>query len=177
MKKILKIFLGLFVFVLVALVILMFAIGKDYRFERKIYINAPVDKVWPHINSMKAINAWSPFLKMDPQMQQKYSGPSGEVGDTYYWNGNEQAGEGEERIVKLDPLHSSEVELHFIRPFESHAHSGIILEPKGNGTEVTWNFSTEMEYPFNLMKLFMDAGMDEAFTDGLQSLKKMAEQP
>lgn len=175
MKKLLKILFTIFVTLFVGILILMFSLGNEYHFEKTVYVNSPVEKVWPHVNSMTSMNAWSPFLKLDPNMKQQYSGTSGEVGDTYYWSGNDEAGEGEERIAKLEHLHRTDVDLHFIRPFESKATSSIILEPKGNGTQVTWTLDTHMDYPSNLMKLFMDGQMDEFYGDGLQSLKQLAE--
>jgi ligand-binding SRPBCC domain-containing protein len=36
----------------------MIAVGKKYHFEKSIVINAPVEKVWQNVNSMKAVNSW-----------------------------------------------------------------------------------------------------------------------
>ncbi len=167
--------LGLFVVLFVAIVITMLALGKEYHFEKSIVINAPAEKVWQNVNSMKGINSWSPFMKMDPNMQQSYSGTSGTVGEKYTWSGNDNAGQGEETITELMPNQKSVVDLHFIKPFDSKAKAVVLLQPEGNSTKVTWSFDTTMEYPSNLMKLFMNKGMDEAFGEGLNSLKAMSE--
>lgn len=90
MKKFLKIVLVFLAIVVVA----MLVIGKKYHYEKSIVINAPVEKVWQNVNSMKAVNSWSPFLDYDKNMKQTYSGVSGQVGDTYHWSGNDEAGEG-----------------------------------------------------------------------------------
>lgn len=175
MKKFFKFMLGLFVVLLLVVVITMLALGKTYHFEKSIVINAPAEKVWQNVNSMKGVNSWSPFLKMDPNMKQAYTGVSGTVGEMYTWSGNDKAGQGEEKIVELVPNEKAVVDLHFIKPIDSRAKAVVLLQPEGNSTKVTWSFDTTMEYPSNLMKLFMNKGMDEAFGDGLNSLKAMSE--
>lgn len=64
MKKILYIFLGIIAF----LVITMFAMGKKYHFETTTVINAPAEKVYSNMNSMKAFNQWNPWLELDPTL-------------------------------------------------------------------------------------------------------------
>lgn len=175
MKKFFKFLLGFFVVIFLAIFITMFALGKEYHFEKSITINAPAEKVWQHVNSMKGINSWSPFMKMDPNMQQSYSGTSGTVGEMHSWSGNEEAGQGEQKITELVQNEKAAVDLHFIKPFESNAKAVILLKPEGSATKVTWAFDTTMGYPSNLMKLIMNKGMDEAFGEGLNSLKTMSE--
>ena len=86
MKKFFKILLVFFIVISLVIVIAMIAVGKKYHFEKSIVINAPVEKVWQNVNSMKAVNSWSPFLDYDKNMKQTYSGVSGQVGDTYHWS-------------------------------------------------------------------------------------------
>ena len=175
MKKNFKIVLGFFLILFLAVVVGMLVVGKKYHFEKSIVINAPVEKVWQNVNSMKAVNSWSPFLDFDKNMKQTYSGVSGQVGDTYHWSGNDEAGEGEEKITALETNKKSSVNIHFIKPFDGNADADVILEPQGNATKVTWTFNTEMNYPMNLMKLTMDTKMDKDFGKGLQKLKEISE--
>lgn len=175
MKKILKLMLGFLVVLFFALIIIMFALGKEYHFEKSVIINAPAEKVWQKVSSMKATNEWSPFTKLDPNMKQSYKGNPGTVGEVYTWTGNEDVGQGEERITELIPLQKATVDLHFIKPFESRAKGVVLLSPQGKATKVTWAFDTTMDYPTNLMKLFMDSNMDESFGQGLNDLKILCE--
>lgn len=62
MKKFFKILLVFFIVISLVIVIAMIAVGKKYHFEKSIVINAPVEKVWQNVNSMKAVNSWSPFF-------------------------------------------------------------------------------------------------------------------
>ena len=175
MKKNFKIVLGFFLILFLAVVVGMLVVGKKYHFEKSIVINAPVEKVWQNVNSMKAVNSWSPFLDFDKNMKQTYSGVSGQVGDTYHWSGNDEAGEGEEKITALETNKKSSVNIHFIKPFDGYADADVILESEGNATKVTWTFNTEMNYPMNLMKLTMDSQMEKDFGKGLQKLKEISE--
>lgn len=173
MKKLFKILLA----IVVILGITMLVIGKKYHFEKSIIINAPAEKVYQHTNSMKAINEWNPWMKLDPNAQQSYTGTSGQVGDFFAWKGNDKAGQGEEKITELVPNKNTGFEIHFIKPFESKATGNITLEPQGNSTKTTWSFDTEMDYPMNLMKIMMDSEMDKSFDEGLSTLKALAEKP
>ena len=49
-------------------VITMFAMGKKYHFETSTVINAPAEKVYSNMNSMKAFNQWNPWLDLDPTL-------------------------------------------------------------------------------------------------------------
>lgn len=171
MKKFLKILLA----IVAILVIAMLIVGKAYHFEKSIVINAPAEKVYSQINSMKAFNQWNPWMKLDPNLKVTYSGNSGEVGDKYCWDGNEKAGSGCQEITALVPNQKQSTKMIFYKPFESDATSNMVLTPDGNSTKVTWDMDCELDYPMNLMKLFMDSQMDKSYGEGLNALKAISE--
>ena len=171
MKKFLKILLA----IVAILIIVMFLMGKAYHFEKSIVINAPVEKVYAQINSTKAINQWNPWMKLDPNLKVTYSGNPGQIGDKYCWEGNEEVGSGCQEITALVPNQKQSTKMIFYKPFESDATSNIILTPEGNSTKVTWDMDCELDYPMNLMKLFMDGQMDKSYGDGLNALKAISE--
>ncbi|WP_372482944.1 SRPBCC family protein [Elizabethkingia anophelis] len=176
MKKFFKIMLWLFAIVFILLTVTMFVLGKKYHYEKSITINATPDKIWPHINSMKALNEWSPYMSLDPDMKRTYSGTSGEVGDTFMWESNKkEAGTGEQKLIEIVLGQSVKTSLHFIKPNEGLGVANLALNSEGNQTKVTWSLDTEMNYPMNLMKLFMDGFMDDAYGRGLKSLKEISE--
>ena len=177
MKKFFKIMLWFFAIVFILLTVTMFVLGKKYHYEKSITINATPQKVWTHINSMKALNEWSPFMKLDPNMKRTYSGTSGDVGDSFTWDSNvRDAGKGEQKLLEIVPGERIKTAIHFIKPNEGQATSNITLTPEGAQTKVSWDMDTEMNYPMNLMKLFMDGFMDDAYGRGLNSLKEISEQ-
>ena len=173
MQKIVKILLAIIGMVL----LVMFAIGKKYHFEKSIVINAPAEKVWQNVNSMKAFNQWNPWLKLDPNMKMEYFGTSGQVRDSYSWDSKiDDAGAGKQVFTKVYPVkYLTETEITFFRPFESTAKSAVYLNQEASGTKVTWTMDTEMNYPMNLMKLFMDSQMEKSYGEGLENLKRISE--
>ncbi|TXF77481.1 SRPBCC family protein [Chryseobacterium sp.] len=170
-----KTFLKILLAVVLVLVIAMFAIGKAYHFEKSIVINAPVEKVWQNVNSMRGFNQWNPWMKMDPNMKLEYSGTSGQVGDQYCWEGNDEVGKGCHIITALIPNQKQSAKMLFKEPFESDATSDLILTPQGNTTKVTWDMDCELDYPMNLMGFFMTGQMDKSYGDGLNKLKEISE--
>lgn len=63
MKTLLKIIGAIILLVVIYAVIAMLAFSKDYHYEKSIVINAPKEKVWQHVGSLKAYNTWDPFSK------------------------------------------------------------------------------------------------------------------
>ena len=171
MKTFLKITLG----ILAILIIAMFIIGKKYHFEKSIVINAPIEKVWGNVNSSKAFNQWNPWMKLDPNLKLTYTGNQGEIGDQYCWEGNDEVGKGCHQITALVPNKKQSTKMIFYKPFESDATSDLILTPEGNATKVTWTMDCELDYPMNLMKLFMDSQMEKSYGGGLKTLKAISE--
>ena len=171
MKKFLYILLAM----VALLVIIMLAMGKKYHFEKSIVINAPVERVYSHISSMKAFNEWNPWMDLDKNLKVTYSGTSGAVGDKYCWEGNKDVGKGCHEITGLQVNKKQANLMHFKEPFESDATGNIYLEAQGNSTKVTWDMDCELDYPMNLMKLMMDSQMDDSYGKGLNKLKALAE--
>lgn len=170
MKKILYVLLALFAILLIA----VFAISEKYHFEKSIVINAPAEKIYPHISSTKSFNEWNPWLQMDPNLQMEYSGNPGQIGDKYCWKSEKQdVGNGCQEITALVPNHKQSTKMAF--EGMGDAFSDIVLTPQGNSTKVTWTLDSELERPKNLFKLFMNSAMDKSYADGLVKLKEISE--
>ncbi|RYZ26382.1 MAG: hypothetical protein EOO10_15700, partial [Chitinophagaceae bacterium] len=86
MKTILKVIGVIILLVVGYAIVAMLAFGKNYHYEKSMVINAPKEKVWLHLNSMKAFNQWNPWMKLDKNMKITYTGTSGEIGDKYCWD-------------------------------------------------------------------------------------------
>lgn len=63
MKTFLKIIGAILLLVVIYAVIAMLFFSKDYHYEKSIVINAPKEKVWQHVGSLKEYNTWDPFSK------------------------------------------------------------------------------------------------------------------
>lgn len=170
-KRIL-IIIGVIVFIAV---MAMFVIGKKYHFETSMLLNAPIEKVYAQASSSQKFNQWNPWMDLDPSLQLNYSGTQGQVGDEYCWEGNDNVGKGCHVITGLIPNQKVETKMMFKIPFESDATSDIFLTKEGEKTKITWSMDCELDYPMNLMKLFMDSQMEKSYSKGLNKLKAIVE--
>ncbi|MFP3592510.1 SRPBCC family protein [Chryseobacterium sp. SIMBA_038] len=176
MKTILKI-IGVIVLLIIGYaVIAMLAFGKNYHYEKSMVINAPKEKIWQQISSMKAFNQWNPWMKLDKTMKITYTGNSGEVGDKYCWDSkNDDAGAGCQEIKELVFNEKQKTEMIFVKPFEGQATSEIVLSPEGNATKVVWTMDTEQDPMMKIMRPMMDYQMGKSYEEGLNNLKALVE--
>lgn len=176
MKTILKI-IGVIVLLIIGYaVIAMLAFGKNYHYEKSMVINAPKEKVWQQISSMKAFNQWNPWMKLDKTMKITYAGNSGEVGDKYCWDSkNDDAGAGCQEIKELVLNEKQKTEMIFVKPFEGQATSEIVLSSEGNATKVVWTMDTEQDPMMKIMRPMMDYQMGKSYEEGLNNLKALIE--
>ena len=86
MVKKIAIALGVLVVILIAVIALQPA---EFAIERETVIAAPAEVIFPHLESPKALDVWSPWMKMDPKMVVKHEGPETGVGATESWDGPE----------------------------------------------------------------------------------------
>ena len=164
--------------VAVVVVLILAALQPDsFRVERKATVQADPAKVFPCINDFHNWAAWSPFEKLDPNMQKTFSGPGSGKGAVYEWNGNNKAGAGRMEIVESSAPNKVTIKLDFLKPFEGHNTSEFIMSPKGNSTEVTWAMFGRAAFPAKIMHVFvsMDRVIGKDFESGLASLKAIAE--
>jgi len=175
MKKFLKI-IGIILAIFIAYcAIMMLVVDSKCHNEQSITINAPKEKVWQNVNSMKAFNTWNPWMKYDPKLVVTYKGNAGEVGDGYTWKGNDDVGEGEQEITAIVPNEKVATSMHFIKPMDDRATSDLILATEGSGTKVTWTIDYEIETLFKPMKPMMNYQMNKSFSEGLGKLKTLSE--
>jgi effector-binding domain-containing protein len=166
--------LGLLAIVLIAGLI----IPKETIVERSTDIEAPVSMVYESVNSLQDWQKWSPWEERDPDQQSEFSGEPGAIGSSYYWNGNDDVGEGTMTITEVEEGSSVSVNLEFVRPWPGEADAKIALAPNEDGsTKATWYFSSVSPYPYNVMNLFMnmDDMLGPDYEKGLGYLKNMVE--
>lgn len=158
--------------------ILLYAATRpdSFRVQRVVLVNAPPDKVFPLISDLKAFTTWSPYEKKDPAMKRTFGAVTAGKGATYAWEGNKEVGQGSMEIVESGPRKVL-IKLDFLKPFEAHNMGEFLLEPKGDGTSVTWAVYGPSPYISKVIGTFMD--MDEMigrdFDKGLADLKATAE--
>ena len=172
------------VMVIVAIVVLLLVIAlfvkKDYSIEREVVINKPKQEVFEFIKYLKNQDKYSKWATMDPAMKQEFTGTDGTVGFVSAWDSDKKdVGKGSQKITKITEGEKVDYEIHFIKPFEGLANAYITTEAisGSNQTRVKWGFKSRMNYPMNLMLLFMDmekmVGND--LSVGLGNLKGLLE--
>lgn len=175
-----KILIVLATIIATPLVIALF-VEKSYHVEREIVINKSKNEVFAYIKLLKNQNDFSKWAQMDPNMTKSYRGTDGQVGFVSKWEStNEEVGTGEQEIIAIKEGERIDFELRFIKPFEAIEPAYMITESIAAGqTKVKWGFSGHMDYPMNLMFLFIDFKkiIGDDLQTGLDNLKVIQERP
>lgn len=176
--KIFKIILsGLLVLIVIVLITALF-VRKEYIVTREVVIDRPIGSVFDFVKHIKNQDLYNKWVMTDPAMKKTFSGKDGTMGFRYDWDGNDEAGQGEQEITDLVENKKVEISIHFIRPFEGNATNTITTdEINDNKTKVVSLFQSKVAYPMNFMLLLVDIdgvmGKDLELT--LQNLKRHLE--
>jgi uncharacterized protein YndB with AHSA1/START domain len=167
--------------VLLTLLILLAVIGlllpSSARVERSILIDAPAAEIFPHLNSMRAFHAWSPWSDIDPGTEYQFAGPERGTGSRMSWeSGNNQVGQGSQEIIDSVPDRRVELQLEFGEKGDGKAT--FLLEPEGAATRVRWQFSTLFGWDLfgRYVGLMLDSMIGASYDKGLKDLKTKVEQ-
>ncbi|MGQ0738353.1 MAG: SRPBCC family protein [Bacteroidota bacterium] len=164
--------------IIAALLLAGLVISKDITATREIVINKPVGEVFNYIKYLKNQQHYSKWATMDPNMKNEFRGTDGTVGFVNSWEGNKKVGIGEQEITGITEGKSLTTDLRFIKPFKSFAKATMTTEAVGAGsTKISWGFESKMNYPMNIMKLFMnmEKAVGNDFSIGLNNLKALME--
>ena len=149
---------------------------KGYKTYREIVISAPLQKVFGYVKYIKNQDNFNKWIMVDPAMKKEFKGTDGTVGFVYAWNGNKEAGEGEQEIKVINEGKSVEMELRFVRPFAGVAHTEVTTEALTDSvTKVTWSTASEIKYPLNLMLPMIVKMLETDMHTSLTTLKSILE--
>lgn len=150
---------------------------NTFRVVRSTVIGVPPGKVHPLVADFRAWEHWSPWAKIDPQMQVSYSGVPASVGSGYAWKGNRNVGEGRMTLTESEPPSRLRIRLEFIKPFAGVNDVVFTFRPSGPGTEVRWEMSGNYVFFTKAVALFvsMDRMIGGDFEKGLAQMKELAE--
>lgn len=148
-----------------------------YHVERSSTISAAPEAVYAYVADFRKWEAWSPWEKIDLKMKKTYEGTQGSVGASYAWEGNDEVGAGKMTVLTAEAGKRFEVDLHFIKPFESSAKNGFAFNSTGKETKVTWFMDGKNDFMGKAMCMFMDMDkmIGKDFEKGLADLKKVSE--
>lgn len=148
-----------------------------FRVSRSIAISTPPEAIFPLINDLRKMSAWSPFEKKDPNIKQTFSGPESGKGQRHDWDGNHDVGKGWLAIADSVQPSRVDIDLNMERPISAKNAVTFTLAPEGDATKVTWTMQGSVPLIAKVMHLFFDVDrmVGGDFEKGLADLKTMAE--
>jgi carbon monoxide dehydrogenase subunit G len=165
------------VVVLLIAAVLAFAATKPKTFHlrRSITIKSTPDKVFALVNDLRKWDEWSE--DNDPNIQRTFGGAVAGEGAVSEWHGSGKIGTGRMLITESIPDQKISITVDFVKPFAAHNVNVFTLEPAGDTTNVTWDFTGAYVYVLKVMTVFvsMDRIMGKHFESGLENLKRVAE--
>lgn len=165
-------------------IVLLIALGLaiatrpgTFRVSRSVTIAAPADIPFGYVNDFHRWTRWSPWEKVDPNLQRSYAGSESGVGAAYHWNGNSKAGQGSMVITESIPAQRIAIDLAFEKPFKARNVTEFTFAQAPGGVDVTWVMSgtnTTMGKAMSLV-MNMDKMIGGSFDEGLGNLKAACE--
>jgi uncharacterized protein YndB with AHSA1/START domain len=149
---------------------------KTFSIEKTIVIEKPVEQVMKYISDLNYYSQWNPWQRADPTAKHTITGSAGLTGHKYAWEGK-KVGIGSLTLRDSDHKHIH-FDLQFLKPWKTKAKDNWLFEPWGDGSQskVTWQNSGELPWPMaSLMGPMINKNLNHQFEQGLNNLKKMAE--
>lgn len=181
-SKVKKILLGILAAFLALIAIISVAASMqptDFSYTRSATFKATPAAVFEQVNDFHKWDAWSPWVKLDPNAKSTFEGPTSGEGAKMSWAGNYEVGEGNMTIVESKPNDVVRIRLEFIKPMAGVCDTTMKVEPKGDETSLSWTMSGKNKFPAKVMGLFMDCEKmcGDQFEKGLSNMKGIVENP
>ena len=172
---IIKILIGL-VAVIAILLIIVALRPADFRVERSASIAATPIALFEQVNDHRRFAVWNPFMKLDPNVKNSYSGPGSGVGAACSWEGNSKIGAGSATIIESKPGELVRQRMDWKRPMEGTSTVEFTFKPAGDKTVVTWAMYGKNNFMGKLVSLFINCEkmVGPQFERGLADLGKIA---
>ena len=152
---------------------------SDFRVERSATLSASPAALFDNVNDHHKFAVWNPFMKLDPNVKNTYSGPDSGVGAVCSWDGNRNVGAGSCTIIESKPAELVRMRMDWKRPMEGTATVDFTFKPQGDKAVVTWAMYGKNNFMGKLMSVFMncDKMCGPQFEKGLADLGKVAAGP
>jgi hypothetical protein len=165
--------LGVVIVVFLAAVALR---SPNFRVERSAALAASPAALFEQVNDHRKFAVWNPFMKLDPNVKNTYSGPGAGVGAVCSWDGNKNIGAGSSTITESVPNQLVRMRMDWKRPMEGVATVDFTFKPEGDKTVVTWAMYGTNNFVGKMMSLFIDCDKmcGPQFEQGLADLGRLA---
>ena len=169
-----KILIGLIAAIAILLILVALR-PADFRVERSATLSATPIALFDQVNDHHKFAVWNPFMKLDPNVKNTYSGPDAGVGAICSWDGNSKIGAGSATIIESKPGELVRQRMDWKRPMEGTSTVEFTFKPAGDKTVVTWRMYGKNGLMGKLVSLFMDCEkmVGPQFEQGLAELGRV----
>ncbi len=144
--------------------------------EESIEINAPAEAVFAEIIDFKGWNNWSAWNKMDPNMEQTYSGEPGTLGAKSAWKSeNPMVGIGSHEVIEIEENKFFKTKMLFNNDPEENFASFRLEENEGVTTLVWDMVGAETAFYARAMNTMFKPMVEESYRTSLKDLKALIE--
>ena len=173
-----KILLGLAAVIVIFLVAVALR-SPDFRVERSATVAASPAALFEQVNDHRKFATWNPFMKLDPNVKNTYSGPDSGVGAVCAWDGNKEIGAGSATIIESRPEELVRLRMDWKRPMEGVATVDFTFRVAGDKTVVTWSMYGRNNFMGKVVSLFIDCDKmcGPQFEKGLADLGQVVSSP
>lgn len=147
----------------------------DFRVERSAVLAAAPAALFEQVNDHRKFVVWNPFMHLDPNVKNTFSGPDSGVGATCSWDGNRDIGAGSATIIESKPAELVRLRMDWKRPMEGISTVDFTFKPEGDKAKVTWAMYGKNGFMGKVMSIFMDCDKicGPQFEKGLADLGKV----
>ena len=148
---------------------------SQFTITRSRRIPYPATPIFELVNDLHNWKIWSPWEKLDSEIQYNYSGSQSGEGANMHWVGNKKVGEGVAYIVDSVAPHIICLKLDFKKPIKATYTAEFTFRPEREATHVTWTISGKNSV---IGKIFYsiinyDKMVGTQFEKGLASLEEV----
>ena len=170
-----KILIGVAALIVVFLIVVVLQ-PADFKVSRSATLAASPAVLFEQVNDHHKFVVWNPFLKLDPNVKNTFSGPESGVGAVCSWDGNSDIGAGSSTIIEARPGELVRCRMDWKRPMEATSTVDFTFRPEGSKTVVTWSMYGRNGFMGKAVSLFMncDKMVGSQFEKGLANLGEVA---
>ena len=169
------------ILLIVAVLVLAFVVvvarrPSIFHVERSVTIAAPASQIFPHVNSSRGWEPWSPWIQIEPTATFQYEGPAAGTGAITRFSGK-KVGTGTVTVVESRSNDLIRFRLDMEKPFRVSNDVTFTFIRDGSQTIVTWSMSGASNFFTKTMSLFVDCEdmCGRNFAQGLNNLKQIVE--
>ena len=170
--------LGIIVVSVLAVVGVAASKPDSFVITRSAVINASATNIFPHVNNLRQWDAWSPWVKMDPQSKVTFTGPEAGVGASMKWESQkDELGIGTMTITESIGGEKIVMKMDIEKPMPASNMSEFTFKPSGMGTEVIWSLKGKADFMGKIMDVILnlDKMVGDMYEKGLANLKAVVE--